>query len=142
MGLNKAQLGHELISLLLRKCTSKITIKLSTFLNFHRRFSASMYEVICVQKDRSQCTPRQSYDASKKPSLNMVNSVQSITIDNCNGAPIENGLNNVYLHPLSRTFIFSWVAGLAATLNTAINDKSQTLSYPAKMAWSYNYSTI
>ena len=30
--------------------------------------------------------------------------VQSFVIDNCNGLPIENGLNNMCLHPLSRTF--------------------------------------
>ena len=35
------------------------------------------------------------------------NSVQSFVIDNCNGPPIENGLNNVCLHPLSRTFTFT-----------------------------------
>ena len=34
-----------------------------------------------------------------------LNSVQSFVIENCNG-PIENGLNNVCLHPLSRTFTF------------------------------------
>ena len=33
------------------------------------------------------------------------NSVQSFVINNCNG-PIENGLNIVCLHPLSRTFTF------------------------------------
>ena len=36
-----------------------------------------------------------------------LNSVQSFVIDNCNGRPIENGLNNVCLHPLSRTFTFT-----------------------------------
>ena len=36
-----------------------------------------------------------------------LNNVQSFVIDNCNGPPIENGLNNVCLHPLSRTFIFT-----------------------------------
>ena len=35
-----------------------------------------------------------------------LNSVHSFVIDNCNGPPIENGLNNVCLHPLSRTFTF------------------------------------
>ena len=35
-----------------------------------------------------------------------LNSVQSFVIDNCNGSPIENGLNNARLHPLSRTFTF------------------------------------
>ena len=34
------------------------------------------------------------------------NSVQSFVIENCNGPTIENGLNNVCLHPLSRTFTF------------------------------------
>ena len=34
------------------------------------------------------------------------NTVQSFVIDNCNGPTIENGLNNVCLHPLSRTFTF------------------------------------
>ena len=34
------------------------------------------------------------------------NSVQSFVIENCNGPTIENGLNNVCLHPLSRTFAF------------------------------------
>ena len=33
-----------------------------------------------------------------------VNSVQSFVIENCNGPTIENGLNNVCLHSLSRTF--------------------------------------
>ena len=33
-----------------------------------------------------------------------LNSVQSFVIENCNGPTIENGLNNVRLHPLSRTF--------------------------------------
>ena len=33
-----------------------------------------------------------------------LNSVQSFVIENCNGPTIENGLNNVCLHPLSRTF--------------------------------------
>ena len=39
-------------------------------------------------------------------SLSMsLNSVQSFVIENCNGPPIGNGLiNNVCLHPLSRTF--------------------------------------
>ena len=32
--------------------------------------------------------------------------VQSFVIDNCNGPPIENGINNVCLHPLFRTFTF------------------------------------
>ena len=32
-----------------------------------------------------------------------LNSVQSFVIENCNGPTIENGLNNVCLHPLSRT---------------------------------------
>ena len=36
-----------------------------------------------------------------------LNSVQSFVIDNCNGPPIENGLNNVRLHPLSCTFTFT-----------------------------------
>ena len=35
-----------------------------------------------------------------------LNSVQSFVIENCNGPTIENGLNNVCLHPLSRTFTF------------------------------------
>ena len=33
-----------------------------------------------------------------------LNSVQSFMIDNCDGRPIENGLNNVCLYPLFRTF--------------------------------------
>ena len=33
-----------------------------------------------------------------------LNSVQSFAIENCNGPTIENDLNNVCLHPLSRTF--------------------------------------
>ena len=36
-----------------------------------------------------------------------LNSVQSFVIENCNGPTIENGLNNVCLHPLSRTFTFT-----------------------------------
>ena len=35
-----------------------------------------------------------------------LDSVQSFVIENCNGPTIENGLNNVCLHPLSRTFTF------------------------------------
>ena len=35
-----------------------------------------------------------------------LNSVQSFMIENCNGPTIENGLNNVCSHPLSRTFTF------------------------------------
>ena len=35
-----------------------------------------------------------------------LNSVQSFVIDKCDGPPIENGLNNVCLRPLSRTFTF------------------------------------
>ena len=35
-----------------------------------------------------------------------LNNVQSFVIENCNGPTIENGLNNVCLHPLSRTFTF------------------------------------
>ena len=35
-----------------------------------------------------------------------LNSVQSFVIENYNGPTIENGLNNVCLHPLSRTFTF------------------------------------
>ena len=35
-----------------------------------------------------------------------LNSVQSFVIENCDGPTIENGLNNVCLHPLSRTFTF------------------------------------
>ena len=33
-----------------------------------------------------------------------LNNVHSFVIDNCNGSPIENGLNNVCFHPPSRTF--------------------------------------
>ena len=36
-----------------------------------------------------------------------LNSVQSFVIENCNGPTFENGLNNVCLHPLSRTFTFN-----------------------------------
>ena len=36
-----------------------------------------------------------------------LNSVQSFVIENCNGPATENGLNNVCLHPLSRTFTFA-----------------------------------
>ena len=36
-----------------------------------------------------------------------LNSVQSFVIENCNGPTIENGLNNVCLHPLSHTFTFT-----------------------------------
>ena len=36
-----------------------------------------------------------------------INSVQSFVIENYNGPTIENGLNNVCLHPLSRTFTFT-----------------------------------
>ena len=36
-----------------------------------------------------------------------LNSVQSFVIENCNGPTIENGLNSVCLHPLSRTFTFN-----------------------------------
>ena len=36
-----------------------------------------------------------------------LNSVQSFMIDNYNGAPIENGLNNECLHSLSRTLAFT-----------------------------------
>ena len=39
-----------------------------------------------------------------------LNSVQSFVIENCNGPTIENGLNNVCLHPLSRTFTFTFTA--------------------------------
>ena len=35
-----------------------------------------------------------------------LNSVQSFVSDNCNGPPIENGLNNVCLHQLSHAFTF------------------------------------
>ena len=38
-----------------------------------------------------------------------LNSVQSVVIENCNGLTIENGLNNVCLHPLSRTYTFNGV---------------------------------
>ena len=38
-----------------------------------------------------------------------LNSVQSFVIENCNGPTIENGLNNVCLHPLSRTFTISGI---------------------------------
>ena len=38
-----------------------------------------------------------------------LNSVQSFVIENCNGPTIENGLNNVCLHPLSRTFTFFYL---------------------------------
>ena len=34
-------------------------------------------------------------------------SAQSFVIDICNGPPIESDLNNVCLHPLSRTFTLS-----------------------------------
>ena len=37
-----------------------------------------------------------------------LNGVQSFVIENCNGPTIENGLNNVCLHPLSRTFTFTF----------------------------------
>ena len=43
------------------------------------------------------------------------NSVQSFVIENCNGPTIENGLNNVCLHPLSRTFTFTWSINLCKT---------------------------
>ena len=36
-----------------------------------------------------------------------LNNVQSFVIENCNGPTIENDLNNVCLHPLSRTFTFT-----------------------------------
>ena len=39
-----------------------------------------------------------------------LNSVQSFVIENCNGPTIENGLNNVCLHPLSRTFTFTFIS--------------------------------
>ena len=41
-----------------------------------------------------------------------LNSVQSFVIENCNGPTIENGLSNVCLHPLSRTFTFTPISRL------------------------------
>ena len=41
-----------------------------------------------------------------------LNSVQSFMIENCNGPTIENGPNNVCLHPLSRTFTFTCKDGV------------------------------
>ena len=41
------------------------------------------------------------------------NSVQSFVIENCNGPTIENGLNYVCLHPLSRTFTFTFYLRVA-----------------------------
>ena len=41
-----------------------------------------------------------------------LNSVQSFVIENCNRPSIENGLNNVCLHPLPRTFPLCHVANL------------------------------
>ena len=43
-----------------------------------------------------------------------INSVQSFVIENCNGPTIENGLNNVCLHPLSRTFTFNSTSSFLA----------------------------
>ena len=45
-----------------------------------------------------------------------LNSVQSFVIENCNGPTIENGLNNVCLHPLSRTFTFTPISRLPIRL--------------------------
>ena len=42
-----------------------------------------------------------------------LNSVQSFVIENCNWPTIENGLNNVCLHPLSRTFTFTFFTATA-----------------------------
>ena len=42
-----------------------------------------------------------------------LDSVQSFVIENCNGPTIENGLNNVCLHPLSRTFTFHGASELS-----------------------------
>ena len=47
-----------------------------------------------------------------------LNSVQSFVIENCNGPTIENGLNNVCLHPLSRTFTFTFSSLLPANIAT------------------------
>ena len=46
-----------------------------------------------------------------------LNSVQSFVIENCNGPTIENGLNNVCLHPLSRTFTFTFKPNDLSALN-------------------------
>ena len=45
-----------------------------------------------------------------------LNSVQSFVIESCNGPTIENGLNNVCLHPLSRTFTFTFIQDLELIL--------------------------
>ena len=54
-----------------------------------------------------------------------LNSVQSFVIENCNMPTIENGLNNVCLHPLSRTFTF---CQLMTANNTAQREQPQSHS--------------
>ena len=58
-----------------------------------------------------------------------LNSVQSFVIENCNGPTIENGLNNVCLHPLSHTFTFTSSLGLVTelTFETSISFSEQLL---------------
>ena len=57
-----------------------------------------------------------------------LNSVQSFVIENCNGPTIENGLNNVCLHPLSRTFTFKKDSAGAARLPERLANKKALLT--------------
>ena len=56
-----------------------------------------------------------------------LNSVQSFVIENCNGPTFENGLNNVCLHPLSRTFTFTFYNGTSLCKREASCSKLATI---------------
>ena len=62
-----------------------------------------------------------------------LNSVQSFVIENCNGPTIENGLNNVCLHPLSRTFtFFTFYVQQNYSINITLPVKTDIVSSPLR----------
>ena len=64
-----------------------------------------------------------------------LNSVQSFVIENCNGPTIENGLNNVCLHPLSRTFTFRTKSICSSTFGNAELHIRENLTRNRKMLY-------
>ena len=58
-----------------------------------------------------------------------LNSVQSFVIENCNGPTIENGLNNVCLHPLYRTFTFLYRVAAASKSSSSLCSLSQSVEF-------------
>ena len=72
-----------------------------------------------------------------------LNSVQSFVIDNCNGPTIENGLNNVCLHPLSRTFIFKMLMrSTVFPFSVILKSVLKSLIYPSLNCYRQSVSIL